>query len=145
MSSLRSRAELVVTILFRVSDAASLERKGNGDRQIDRNGASVEGRGPVFPLGDRANRRAVEERVQAPEDPDGLDVAPLRDDGLEDADSLHPGLSCRLGIHRLHARDLDGLLDLAADPEGLLALLAEHSALSATEDASHDAARDAAF
>src|SRR5271169_2276335 len=125
MSSLRSRAQLVVIILFRVADAALLERKGNGNRQINGNGASVESRGPVFPLGDRANRRAVEERVQTPEHPDGLDVAPLRDDGFEDADSLHPGLACRLGIRRLHARDLDRLLDLAADPEGLLALLAE--------------------
>src|ERR1035437_5689436 len=125
--------------------APSLKSEGHGHGEVNGDRPAVECGRLVFPLLHRADRGVVEERVEAAQDADGIDVSRPRDDGLQDADPLHAGLARRLGIRRLHGRDFDRLLDLAADPEGLLALLAEHAALDAAEDTAHDAARDAAF
>src|SRR5664279_3675606 len=89
----------------------SLKSEGHGHGEVNGDRPAVERGGPVLPLLHRADRGVVEERVEAAEDADGFDVARLRDDGLQDADALHARLAGGLGILRLHALDLDGLLD----------------------------------
>src|SRR5438093_12868790 len=78
-----------------------VERPGNG--QVNAHGPTVQSGGLVSPLLHGADRGGVQQRVDRLQDLDVFDASRGRDDGLQDDDTLHPGLAGRFRIGRLDA------------------------------------------
>src|SRR5450759_4635984 len=77
--------------------APSLKSEGHGHGEVNGDRPAVECGRLVFPLLHRADRGAVEERVETAQDANGFDVSRPRDDGLQDADPCMRALRAASG------------------------------------------------
>jgi hypothetical protein len=100
----------------------------HGEGVVHLDGLSVELGRLKDPAADRIQGSAVEQRVNAPAEPQFLDAAVLVNDGLDDHGSFDPVLAGLLVIVRLSTEDLLGAGylpdDLAQDFDGPQPLLA---------------------
>src|SRR5262249_31151322 len=102
-----------------VSHSSLPKPSGQGEfhlqREVDRHGPAVEGRGLPFPLPDRVESRFAQTAAKTLEHASVGDVALLVDDRFDDHDALEVGIDGHPRVAWLDAADELRRLDITAD------------------------------